>query len=173
MDNQSREKLDSHASLETSKAAERTEKPAASKEVKSKASELLKTESAEGKEGQEGTELSEGRVGEVSGEDKAYAPAGQGKTNMSTDEIEAIRAKLLAALPPQEIMIKQIKKKLYNNEKVLTKQMNKLSKNAHRNAFQLNIVVGQLRKVREFFSMLAHATYEMIKHLWLKIVHGV
>jgi hypothetical protein len=70
-------------------------------------------------------------------------------------------------------MIKQITKKLRQEEKKLTKEFGKLSKTAHKNAFQLNIVVMQLRKVKDYFAILAHATYELIKHLWLKIVHGV
>lgn len=172
MDSASREKLESRVASEAQKGPAQAEKILGAKEVKQKASEVLKTESAEAVEGQEGVELSEGKVSEVSSEDKAYAPQGSGKA-YSADEIEAIRAKLLAALPPQEVMMKQIRKKLGQQEKVLTKRMKKLQKKSHKNAFYLTIVVAQLRKVREYFSRLAHATYELVKHLWLEIVHGV
>lgn len=139
--------------------------------VKQKAAEVIST--AESVEDQEGIESGD-RVSEAMSEDKKSGPqTSGGKKSYSQDEIEAIRAKLLAALPPQEVMIKQIRKKLVKNEKVLTKKMRSLQRNSHMEAYQLNIVVAQLRRVREYFAMLAHATYEMIKHLWLKIVHGV
>lgn len=155
---------------ETAKPAER---PKTDSEVKQKTSEVLQTENLEGAEFQEGAEAGLGKVSENAAEDKAYAPAAGAAKAYSADEIEAIRAKLLAALPPQEVMIKQIRNKLYKQEKVLNKRMKKLQKKSHIHAFELNIVVAQLRKVREYFSSLAHATYELIKHLWLKIVHGV
>lgn len=172
MDTTGREKLETHGPSHVERGPER-EKPEAAKEAKKKASEVLNEESMEGVEGAEGSEFVEGKVSETTSEDKAYAPAASGKSTYTADEIEAIRAKLLAALPPQEVMMKQIRRKLYREEKVLTKRMNKLRKKSHTKAFELTIVVAQLRKLREYFSMLAHATYEMIKHLWLKIVHGV
>lgn len=167
----SRERLEKSAP-ETISPVEKHEKPGAAKEIKKRASEVLSAEMTEKVEGAEGVELSEGRVSEVSTEDKAQAPATSGKAH-SADQIEAIRAKLLAALPPQDVMIREIRKKLYKSEKVLTKRMNKLQKKAHLNAFHLTIVVAQIRKIKEYFAMLAHATYEIVKHLWLKIVHGV
>lgn len=172
MDTTGREKLETPGPLHREMGPER-EKPETAREIKKKASEVLHVESAETMEGAETSEFVEGKVSEVTAEDKAYAPAASGKRAYTADEIEIIRAKLLAALPPQEMMIKQIRRKLYREEKVLTKRMNKLRKKSHTRAFELTIVVAQLRKLREYFSMLAHATYEMIKHLWLKIVHGV
>ena len=167
---QSQEKLRVHATAETVKTPE---KPVATKDIKKKASDVLHAEDVEAQEGQEGVEGMDGKISESTSEDRAHAPAATGGKSYSADEIEAIRAKLLAALPPQEVMIKQIRRKLYKEEKVLTKRMNKLKKKSHTHAFQLTIVVSQMRKIREYFSMLVHATYEMIKHLWLKIVHGV
>lgn len=174
-----REKLETHGPSQApnrsslSEATSERAKPEGAAEVKKKASEVLHAEGVEMPEGAEGAEFIEGKVSEVAGEDKAYAPQAGGQKTYTVDEIEAIRAKLLAALPPQEIMIRQIRRKLYREEKVLTQRMNKLRKKSHTHAFQLTLVVTQLRRIREYFSMLAHATYEMIKHLWLKIVHGV
>lgn len=153
-------------------AAPKIEKPKVQSEVSEKKA-LDVIQDVEGVESQAGVEFVEGKVGEVAGEDKAHFPAGGSPKTYSADEIEAIRAKLLAALPPQEVMIKQIRHTLNRREKILTKRMKKLQKRSHLHAFELNIVVAQLRKVREYFSVLAHATYELIKHLWLKIVHGV
>lgn len=159
-------------SRETLAPQQTGERPQQSKEVKNKADEVMRADNLDAVEGSEGAEMADGKISEGASEDKKYAPAG-GVKSLSTDEIEAIRAKLLAAIPPQEVMIKQIRNKLVKQEKILNKKMHKLQGKAHMNAFQLTIVVGQLRKVREYFAMLAHATYELIKHLWLKIVHGV
>lgn len=172
MDASSREKLESREHLAAQKPDVK-EQPEAAREAKTKASEVLRSESVEDHEGAEDTESGMGKVSEGLGEDKARSAQTGGKTQRSADEIEAIRAKLLAALPPQEVMMKQIRRKLLKEEKVLTKRMSKLKKRSHREAWQLTIVVAQLRKIREYFASLAHATYELIKHLWLKIVHGV
>ena len=174
MDSQNKgvEHLENKASLESGKTPEKG-KPLGSKEIKRKAVEAVRIEGAETSEAAEGAEGFEGKISEVAGEQKAYAPQGIGQKSYTADEIEAIRAKLLAALPPQEVMIRQIRKKLRRDEKVLTKRLKKLRKKSHTHAFYLAIVVAQLRKIQEFFEMLAHATYEMVKRLWLKIVHGV
>lgn len=166
----SSEKLKSRPSSEAVKSDGLKEKPAAAAETKRRAAEVVQTE---GVDSQEGAESSEGNISESASEDKSTAPVGGGKVKYSDDQIEAIRAKLLAALPPQEVMIKQIRQKLYKQEKDLTKRLDKLKGKAAKHAFEVNIVVMQLRKIREFFSVLAHATYEIVKHLWLKIVHGV
>ena len=172
MDNAAQEKL--RISGSPSDGGRRPEKPETTREVHKKTSEVIHAAPGqETVESQQGVEFSEGKVSEASSEDKAYAPAAGSAKNFSADEIEAIRAKLLAALPTQEVMMKQIRKKLNLEEKALTKRLKRLRKKAHTQAFQLTIIVAQLRKIREYFSMLVHATYEMIKHLWLKIVHGV
>ncbi|MBI4994208.1 hypothetical protein HZC21_01005 [Candidatus Peregrinibacteria bacterium] len=171
MSNESREQLRIRVSPET--AVKTPEKPSVSKETGKKAAEILKTETAEAREGQEGVEISEGKVAEEISEDKRYAPYTGGGAGYSADQIEAIRAKLLAALPPQEIMVRQIKRKLFRDRKELAKKMKKAVGHADRKAFELTIIVAQLRKISEYFSLLAHATYELIKNLWLKIVHGV
>lgn len=171
MDKQLKENLkpDSRSEVKTL----RQEKPKGLHEVKEKTGKVLRSESAEAAESSEGVERGDGRVSETASEDKAFAPATGGQAAYTADEIEAIRAKLLAALPSQEIMVRQIKSRLIAEEKVLTKRMKKLQKKAHLHAFQLTEVVAQLRRLREYFSMLAHATFELVKHLWLKIVHGV
>lgn len=169
MGNESKEQLRPRVSTETKKAPEKSLKD---KETGRKASEILKSENVEAVEGQEGAE-SMGKVGEEASEDKRYAPYTGSATGYSADQIEAIRAKLLAALPPQEIMVRQIKKKLFSDQKEITKKMKRARKNADRKAFEFTIFVAQLRKIKEYFSLLAHATFELVKNLWLKIVHGV
>jgi len=170
MGNEAKEQLRPRVSSDTAKAPEKSLKD---KETGRKTAEVLGKEGSEAKEGQAGVELSEGKVGESASEDKRYAPYSGGGTGYSADQIEAIRAKLLAALPPQEVMVRQIKKKLFNDQKEIIKKIRRATKRADRQAFELNIFVAQLRKIREYFSLLAHATFELVKNLWLKIVHGV
>ncbi|MEK7524732.1 MAG: hypothetical protein AAB588_06945 [Patescibacteria group bacterium] len=174
MDSHGQEKLSSQESpSQGAGPSENVKKPEQNREVKQKAADILHSDSVDSAEGMDGMESGDGRVSESAGEDKGAGPQAGGKRAYSDDEREAIRAKLLAALPPQEVMIKEIRKKLYKEEKVLTKRMKKLQKKSHTQAFQLTIVVAQLRRVSEYFSILAHATYELVKNLWLKIVHGV
>lgn len=154
------------------KDAEQREKSLETRGVKERAAEVFTVPSQEALEVQEGIES--GKISEVTTEDKAQTPVPAGTRKVySTDEIEAIRAKLLATLPPQEVMVKQIRKKLKKQEALLTKKMKQLQRRSHQNAFYLTIVIAKLRKIQEYFSLLAHATFELIKHLWLKIVHGV
>lgn len=171
MANEAREQMGTRGSVETS--VRTPEKSSVSQETGKRTAEILKTESAEAAEGQEAVELSEGKISEQTSEDKRYAPYTGAGRGYSADQIEAIRAKLLAAIPPQEIMVKQIKNKLFKDRRDLAKRMKKVIGKADRKAFELNIIVAQLRKISEYFSLLAHATYELVKTLWLKIVHGV
>lgn len=169
-----REHLESSPFPEGRVFAEKPKRPEGSREVKEKAREVLKTEGKDANEGMAEAEAIDGKISESAGEDKAVGPASIfGATVYTADEVETIRAKLLAALPPQEEMVRQIRRTLQREEKILSKRMTKLTRRAHRHAFELAIVVSQLRKVREYFGMLAHATFELVKHLWLKIVHGV
>lgn len=125
-------------------------------------------------EGQEGSGNVDGNISEDVGEDKNTGSQGGVHGGALTDEEkEELRAKLLASVPTQEVMIKEIRKKLISQERHLIKKITKLESKAHKNAFQLTIMVQQLRMVREYFRQIARATYELVKHLWLKIVHGV
>lgn len=141
------------------------------REVKESAGEIVKT--IESREGMGVAEIVEGKIAEKAKEGKKVVPAGSFPAVRTADEIEAIRTKLLQNLPSQEIMVKQIKRKLKVDERALTKQFKKIRKMGHKAAYQLNIVVAKLRKVREYLAILANATFEVIKQLWLKIVHDV
>jgi len=173
MDAKDSGKIESGARAHEAKPMPETAKPSGMKEVKKKASDVMKSDGNEAAEGSEGAETGNGNVSEEASEDKNQASQGGGAKAFSADEIEAIRAKLLAALPPQEVMIKQIRKKLVRDEGALQTKRKKLMKHSDKNPYEVTLVVRQLRKIQEYFFLLAHATYEMVKHLWLKIVHGV
>jgi hypothetical protein len=124
-------------------------------------------------EGSEQAEFSEGKVSETAGEDKKKSSGGAFKAAQAADEVEIIRARLLQNLPTKRVMVREIKRTLQRQEVVLEKQYKKLRRKGHKEAYRLNGVVAQMRHVREFFSKLADATFEIIKQLWLKIVHNV
>lgn len=142
-------------------------------EIKKEAAHIV--EAVEVQEGKEGAvEFAEGKVAEEISEGKKKAPAGGiGGKPLTDDQIESIRAKLLKNLPPQKVMVSQIRSKLRIEEKKLNKEFRRLKKMGSQTAYELTKVVSKLRKIREYFSMLAHATFEIVKQLWLKIVHGV
>lgn len=168
------EKLKAAEHAETKKeASERTE-IGATKTVQEGASRIIDTagvESAEGKDA--GLELSEGKVSEIATEQRKKAASSGIPVTRTADEVEAIRAKLLQNLPPAEVMVAQIKQSLRRDQKQLQKHFKKAQKIGDKAAFQLNVIVAQLRKIREYFAMLANATFEVLKQLWLKIVHRV
>ena len=95
MGNEAKEQLRPRVSTDAKKAPEKSLKD---KETGRKAAEILKSEGVEANEGQEGTEAM-GKVGEEASEDKRYAPYTGSGAGYSADQIEIIRAKLLAALP--------------------------------------------------------------------------
>lgn len=161
---------------ETSETIERGLKPELKETttIQKEASRVFEAGGVEVVSGKEkGVEFAEGKVSETVTEQKKKGPAGVWPVTRTADEVEAIRAKLLQNLPSQEMMVHQIKQTLRGQEQSLNKQYKKLKRMGDKAAYQLNIVVAQLRKIREFFSMLANATFEIIKQLWLKIVHGV
>lgn len=149
-------------------SSKEVKKPEAAEKVHKQTSEVLGKDEVEA-----GTEFSMGTVAEGAQEDKSKAGQGGGGQAKGDDDVEAIRAKLLARVPPQEVMVRQIKKKLYGEQHKLLRHVGDLSRRADKNAYLLTEIIKKLRVVREYFSVLAHATYEMVKHLWLKIVHGV
>ena len=174
MPNAGREKFEAREAGEShlSKPGSRESRISGTEKIKGNATEIIgQIESDEDTESS--AEFSEGKVSEKVKEDKKQGSAGKGGKIMTQDEIDAIRAKLLSNLPPQTIMMKQIKNKLVKQEKVLYREYRKYKKMGTKAAFQLNIVVAQLRKIKEYFGILANATFDIIKNLWLKIVHGV
>lgn len=168
----SKEQLHSQPNSETAdKGSAHTSELRESKDIQKGASDVLKN--GESDEGSEDSESADGNVSENASDDKSKAGQGGGKKKYTDDEIEAIRAKLLASAPPHEMMVKEIRKKLFKEEHQLEKECSKYLARADKNAYELSVVVRKMRQVKAYLAIIAHATYEMVKHLWLKIVHGV
>jgi len=175
MDNKNQEKIKGAVSPEVK--GEKHERPNALKELKERASKVVGTvESGDAtsfEDSESGSERPSEFASESTSEDASGGGAGSAAKTQNDETIDEIRAKLLKALPPQREMVRQIKRTLLRQEKDLTKRMNSLQRRSHTTAFELTNVVAKLRQVQDFLSILAHATYEVIKNLWLKIVHGL
>ena len=165
----SKEKLDSmHGSSAGPDKVQSGPKLSGNKDVKKGAESVLEaTDSAE-----DGGEAM-GNVSEEASENKSGPSQGGSTKSMTADEIEQLRAKLLASAPPEEMMVKQIAKSLRKQEKELEHEYHKLASNPSKNPSRYVEVVSNLRQISMYFESLLSATYEYVKHLWLKIVHGI
>ncbi len=116
-----------------------------------------------------------GNVSESNSEDKKQASqsGAKGGKTMTTDEIEQLRAKLLANAPAQTDMIRQIKKVLNDQEHKLENDFSRLVSNPQKNPEKFVEVVSKMRQIRVYLDSMLNATYEYVKHMWLKIVHGI
>lgn len=169
----SQEKLDAQQSASLSEKGSSKPQLSGTKEIKKGAESVLNM--TEGSESSEDGGESMGNVSEATGED-AVSPSqggGSGGKTMTTDEIEQLRAKLLASAPPQALMMKQIQKSLTKEVQKLEKQFDDLVSNPQQNPAEFVEVVSKMRQISVYFESMLNATYEYIKHLWLKIVHGI
>ncbi len=85
---------------------------------------------------------------------------------------EQRRAQLLAARPSEREMRSQIRAKLSQEMNELKFQYRKLKGKAHA-ACKLNAVVAKMREIQEYFIQMAIATYEVLRKMWLRLVHGI
>ncbi|MBU1992890.1 MAG: hypothetical protein ABH856_00745 [Patescibacteria group bacterium] len=85
-----------------------------------------------------------------------------------------LKAELLKNPPTEEKMRKEVDRAISKEVGQLEKQRNRILHNpANRNFYQLNIIVQKLRELKHILANLAQATYEMLKNLWLRFVHGI
>lgn len=171
----SREQIDHHSTAP--KAAEKQDagpKITGNENVKKGAESVLGA-AAEGADSNEDGGEAMGNVSESNSEDKKTGSQGgaKGGKAMTTDEIEQLRAKLLASAPPQTDMVKQIRRVLSDQEHKLEDEFSDLASNPQKDPAKFVEVVSKMRQIRVYFDSMLNATYEYVKHLWLKIVHGI
>lgn len=87
-------------------------------------------------------------------------------------EQDNIRMRLISMMPPVEFMRNQIAKKLHAELRVLEGEAKMLSAKADK-AHHLNNVVMKMRELQSLLFDLAHSTYEALKAVWLRVVHGI
>lgn len=75
----------------------------------------------------------------------------------------------LKSLPTKAVMKHKV-------EKILTNEIHKLNREIKKvvnNPYELNKLMTRLRELRHFLARLATATYETIKNIYLKLIHGI
>jgi len=84
-----------------------------------------------------------------------------------------IKAELLKKAPSQEIMFKQVEKEIKKEINYLHKRAKRAMRGDSVSAFELNNIVKKIRELKALLLMIAKATAETLKTLWLRFVHGV
>lgn len=76
----------------------------------------------------------------------------------------------LPQLPSLVKMTHQIQKEVKSEMKILNKKINKVLKKKNIDANSLNALVARLRELKSILALLASATAEMIKDMWISYV---
>lgn len=125
-------------------------------------------------------ELVGGRVSEIAHENLAESSASSGQKKQSsnsgkkpvvdlTDRL-ALRDRLLAHAPKPVVMRKEVEKILLQEKERLIADVNRLKRK--KSYHLLSRALMQLRKVIRQLEDLARASYEALKEIWLRVVHG-
>lgn len=89
-------------------------------------------------------------------------------------QVKKVKEDLLKNLPPEKVMRSEVKSAVRKEISQLERQKLRIIHNpANRDFNKLNIIVQKLRELRNIIASLAEATYEMLKNLWLRFVHGI
>lgn len=130
----------------------------------------------------EGINLGTEKISEKIGEHTSENAGSVGKTQQQTSQVakkaskvkesaDAIKARLMNSMPTEQVMKREIKTMLDQDIHQLLKKAHLAEKKG--NAFELNRLVAKIRAIKDILASIAHATYEMLKNLWLKVVHGI
>lgn len=127
-----------------------------------------------------GNDLADGIIAEIAGEKasegkkdsggkSATASVVQQKDDFSADDRLALRDRLLKTAPKELLMRKEVVKAL--KEKKVQLESNIRGYERRREYHLLSTAVAQLRAVIRQIEIVAHAGYEALRELWLKVVH--
>ncbi|MBI5152478.1 hypothetical protein HZA39_03000 [Candidatus Peregrinibacteria bacterium] len=118
-----------------------------------------------------GEKLSE-IVRDLPPEEKAAKPIPRKKSTKLTPQ--QLKDKLLANLPSEHRMkaeiASEIKREVNNLQ---SKARNMVYLGGKVNYFELNNILSKIRELTDILSSLIKATFEMIKSLWFRFVHGI
>lgn len=124
----------------------------------------------------EGMESVDGRVAETLSEDRSKIgdiKAGGFVYRQKVDPT-AIRAQLLQNLPDQKVMMVQVSKEIHKEIKYLHKKAMKMLRTPGEvNYFEMSNLMKKLRELKGILSDLFRASFETLKTLWLRFVHGL
>lgn len=95
----------------------------------------------------------------------------QFQKNLTDEEAEELKKKLLQSPPTSKMMVREVRKKIHNEIVELQKTAREAeSKGAYR---ELTTSVAKIRELRGILGQMFHATAEVIKNIWLKVVYGI
>lgn len=128
-----------------------------------------------------GTELVEGRISEIAGENVSEnQPASQSKSsgaaqddNVKVDELTEraqLRERLLQSAPKEPEMRRQIKAVLLKKRDMLEGHIRKYK--GDKDYYLLSLAISQLRAVIRQLEIVAKASFEILREVWLKVVHN-
>ena len=140
----------------------------------------LKSNATSVLEGVDGAESAEGGDGKIA--EKAHEGVGehrqstagkfqQFQTQMTAAQADALKKKLLEIPPERRQMIREIQKHIHREIKVLQKDAHRCQKQGKFK--ELNELVRRMRELTDLLNRLARATADVVKNLWLKVVHGI
>lgn len=103
------------------------------------------------------------------GDDDTSNATKEKKAQVDLSDRMALRERLLATAPRESAMRNEVKQVLLKKKESLENDVKKYSRK--RNYALLSDAVAQLRAVVHQLQELAHASYEALKEVWLKVVH--
>lgn len=127
--------------------------------------------------GEDGVEFGVGKVSEKATEgigeqwEKTSGQFQQFQKKLTDEEAKALKAKLLKSPPRTEEMVREIKRHVHEQIQALQSKSKTHEKTG--NFKELSNVVMKIRQLKEILRELLQATAEVIKNLWLKVVHGI
>lgn len=116
------------------------------------------------------SEITSESVGEEGGTGTTQSAA-QAASQAQRAAFEQRKKELIASQPPAPKMVHEINVKLHQEVKKLKSEERQYrwSSDFH----NLGKVIARLREINEIVGTIAHATYEVLKKIWLKVVHGI
>ncbi len=88
--------------------------------------------------------------------------------------IAQIRAQLLEQMPNERVARRQIKKEIEAEIKYLQKRAMKMVRSPGKmNYFEMANMMKKVRELKGLLSSLVKASFESVKTLWLRFVHGI
>ena len=119
----------------------------------------------------ENQEISEFESGDVSeNEGKGKQTLGSGKA--SSGAVAQSTAKTIVP-PTVDVMRKQVAVEIHKQIDKLQKQAHKIAAQSQFSPLELNIVISQIRRLRDVLANLAYATAESLKTWWFEFVKGI
>ncbi|MFA5792860.1 MAG: hypothetical protein WC897_03265 [Candidatus Gracilibacteria bacterium] len=127
-----------------------------------------------------GTELIEGKVSEIAGNvSEKKSDSGKKATTQQKDDRSPkviaeedrtlLRERLLKNAPKEPEMRRQIKEILLKKKIFLEKDVSKYSRKGEYHP--LSIAIANLRSVVRQLEIVAQASYEILREIWLRVVH--